>query len=612
MRVYVLVAIFISGVSFCFAIRLRAKACNDTDSNGRDLLCTRVHKADSISDGAQSHNVERVENEAHFVNKENEARMQDGALDSMLEKLMLEWPELPINAMDRVDELIHDISAVKTPRQESSPAYQFAQHQPIDAASHSPAYQFAPPQLIHAASHSPAYQLAQPQPIHAASHLPAYPIDAASHSPAYQFAQPQPIHAASHFNHPGDTVGSSIIAGLEASYYKSTTPLDWLRRVNFYRSIALMDNSIEKYDNTRLLAFLARKVKPQGVVNLFGNLANIPDCVSFAEDVQRTIVLDSTYKHLVFGRWIIDGYHPEKILDIFFAHKPVVIKVTDQLFLAWLEYCTLYWKGTNSKSPLRYAEFLKALRKYLSEENLNKMISSREFKEAFLKVDGVQDDLKNIRWTRLSDYSLSKKDRPDRVFSKIIRYSPDLDDPENSLWLWMLNYVVQYRKQSTFTNIELFIMLTSELSFESLMKLLRSQWKYPQLKKLADDMLKSMFSSITMLTTLAKSGVKPEEYFHHLVSVYNTVDMSSEPVIVEIPQQNERFHVALQYLKYALVVDLEINNMKFDDSIETSIDFLSGKMHDLSDQRSRDFLRYNMKQFRQNSIETEHGLPPVS
>ncbi|KAL7685406.1 hypothetical protein Plhal304r1_c031g0101361 [Plasmopara halstedii] len=286
------------------------------------------------------------------------------------------------------------------------------------------------------------------------------------------------------------------------------------------------------------------------------NLQGIPEFVS---DVQRTMVLDSTFKPLVFGQWIENKFSPEKILEILFGHKPVDIKVTDQLFLAWLEYFTLYWGFASNKSPSRYDDFLEALRKYLSEENLDKMISSEEFEEAFLKsqVDGVLDDLHNIRWTWLTDYSLRKKDRPDRVFSKMSEYSHDLDNPDNPVLLWMLNYVVRYRKQSTFTDIELFIMLTSKLSFESLMKLLRSQCKYPQLKKLADDMLNSMFFSTTMLTVLAKSGVKSEEYYRHLVSVYDTAAMSSEPDIVKASQQKKKLNVKSQYDMYALAVDRE-------------------------------------------------------
>ncbi|KAL8006223.1 hypothetical protein Plhal703r1_c06g0033951 [Plasmopara halstedii] len=542
MRVYVFVAIFISGVSFCFAVRLRAKACNVTDFNGRDLLCTRVHKADLISDETQSHNVEHAENEAHLVEKENEARMQDGAMHVMLEKL-LEWQELPLNAMDRVEELIHDVSVVKKPRLESSPAYQFAQPQPIDAASHS--------------------------------------------------------------NHPGDKIGKSLIAALEKSYYdEGKTPIDWLRNVQAYWIISNLDDSIEKYDNTKLLAFLAEKFKPRGVVDLFGKLANIPNCERFAEDVQRTMVLDSTYKDLVFGLWIDKGYSPETILDIFFLRTN----------LRSLKLRINY----SCKSPLRYVDFLKALRKYLPIDYLDEMIPSQALKEAFLKqqVDGVLDDLNIIRWTWLMDYFLRKKVRPDRVFLKINKYLHDLDNPDSPVLLWMLNYVVWYRRQSTFTNTELFIFLTSKLSFESLMKMLRSQWKSPQFKKLANDMLNSMFSSTTMLTTLAKSGVKPEEYFRHLVSVYNTAATSSEPKFMAL---TIRYDMASQYLKYALVVDYHIRNMKYDDSsfdksFNTSFDFLSKEMNDMSDSFLKKLLHDSTMHFMRRliSLETKQELPPFS
>ncbi|CEG45465.1 uncharacterized protein PHALS_01758 [Plasmopara halstedii] len=212
------------------------------------------------------------------------------------------------------------------------------------------------------------------------------------------------------------------------------------------------------------------------------------------------MVLDSTYKDLVFGQWIVKGFSPENILDIFyFAHKPVVIKVTDQLFLA--------------ESQLRHNDFLKALRKYVSEEDLDKMIPSQEFKKAFLEqVDGVRDDFFRILRSWRMNYALRKNIRPDKLFSRMNKESLVLENPDSPKLLWMLDYVVRHRKQSTYTDIDLFVFLISKLSFESLMKVLRFQWKYPRIKKLADDVLNSMFFSTTMLTVLAKSGVKSEEY----------------------------------------------------------------------------------------------------
>ncbi|KAL7685401.1 hypothetical protein Plhal304r1_c031g0101301 [Plasmopara halstedii] len=126
-------------------------------------------------------------------------------------------------------------------------------------------------------------------------------------------------------------------------------------------------------------------------------------------------------------------------------------------------------------------------------------------------------------------------------------------------------------------------------------------------------MLNSMFFSPTMLTTLTKSGVKPEEYFQQLVCVYDTAATSSKSEIMSVSQQNsKKFDVALQYLEYALVADGEMNTMTFDDRIKTLINSLSEKMPDISDQRSKDFLHNKMKQLGPKLRETEHELPPVS
>ncbi|KAL7685437.1 hypothetical protein Plhal304r1_c031g0101681 [Plasmopara halstedii] len=74
MRVYVYVAIFIRGVSFCFAVRLGGKNCDGLDTNNRDPLCTPPYKAYTIPNGALRHNVALLKNEDRVDDKENEAR----------------------------------------------------------------------------------------------------------------------------------------------------------------------------------------------------------------------------------------------------------------------------------------------------------------------------------------------------------------------------------------------------------------------------------------------------------------------------------------------------------------------------------------------------------
>ncbi|CEG36290.1 uncharacterized protein PHALS_02199 [Plasmopara halstedii] len=553
------VAIILSGASFCFATRLRAKACGnggDADLNRRNLLCTPVLKPDSISNGTQRHNVERVENEAHLDDKENEARMKGGASDSMLEKTLSTFQELSTNAIIKVEELIHEAPALKKPRLESS----FAN----------------------------------------------------------QFARPQPIDTASYFNHLRNTAGEDVISVLEYSYYEGKTVMDWLKSVQASRTFPTSDDSIEKYDNTKLLVTLTEEIKPQpivpqDVVDLFDKLQANPEFASFAEDVQRTMVLDSMYKPLVFGQWIEKGFSPEKILEIFFAHKSMNFKVTDQLFLVWLEYFTWYWRLAKSKSPLRNAEFLWALRKHLSEDSLDKMITSQEFQDVFLNqdLDDVVGDLMSIRLTWHTDYLLRKETRPDLAFPKLMKSLHDLDKSDNSAMLWLLNYVLQYRKNFPFTDTELVKLLSSTIPFESLIRFLRSQRKYPRINKLAEDMLQSMFSSTTMLTTLANSGINPEKYFQHLFSLYGTVATSSKSEIMEASQQ-KNFDVALQYLKYALVFDVQIKKMTFKNSFRNSFIFLDEKMHDILSQHLEE-LQANMEKFKQDLgvVEIGQGVPPV-
>ncbi|KAL8022868.1 hypothetical protein Plhal710r2_c007g0032391 [Plasmopara halstedii] len=74
MRVYVFVAIFVRGVSFCFAVRLGERNCDGLDTNNRDPLCTPPYKAYTIPDGALRHNVALLKNKDRVDDKENEAR----------------------------------------------------------------------------------------------------------------------------------------------------------------------------------------------------------------------------------------------------------------------------------------------------------------------------------------------------------------------------------------------------------------------------------------------------------------------------------------------------------------------------------------------------------
>ncbi|KAL8006275.1 hypothetical protein Plhal703r1_c06g0034481 [Plasmopara halstedii] len=90
MRVYIFVAIFVTGSNFCFAIKAGAKPCNDSDTNERTPLGTSPHEAYAISGNALRFNVTLVDNEAHINDKANEERGLKKFLAGILKSLSRE------------------------------------------------------------------------------------------------------------------------------------------------------------------------------------------------------------------------------------------------------------------------------------------------------------------------------------------------------------------------------------------------------------------------------------------------------------------------------------------------------------------------------------------
>ncbi|KAL7685474.1 hypothetical protein Plhal304r1_c031g0102061 [Plasmopara halstedii] len=109
MRVYVFVAVFVRGVSFCFAVRLGETNCTGLDTNDRDPLCTPAHKAYTIPNRALRNYVALVENEAHVDDKEKEARMQNV---EPLEALMK--THLSDDTMKEMQEILNNAPTIHT------------------------------------------------------------------------------------------------------------------------------------------------------------------------------------------------------------------------------------------------------------------------------------------------------------------------------------------------------------------------------------------------------------------------------------------------------------------------------------------------------------------
>ncbi|CEG47921.1 uncharacterized protein PHALS_05244 [Plasmopara halstedii] len=123
------------------------------------------------------------------------------------------------------------------------------------------------------------------------------------------------------------------------------------------------------------------------------------------------------------------------------------------------------------------------------------MIPLQEFLEVILKqeVESMLDELIGIRWTWRTDHLLRKKIRPNLVFSKFSICLHESDKSDSSALLWILNYVYRCRKHLFFTFDDI-ILISMEI---------------PADKKPAEDMLQSMFSSTTMLTTSLQRQSQP-------------------------------------------------------------------------------------------------------
>ncbi|KAL7685463.1 hypothetical protein Plhal304r1_c031g0101951 [Plasmopara halstedii] len=150
----------------------------------------------------------------------------------------------------------------------------------------------------------------------------------------------------------------------------------WLRHVQSFWNL---EDNPSGFDIKVVLNFLVEKLSARTheslsetskyqldlhrqVVKLFDQLLADLEFQSFARDVLRVMVLDSTYKTLVFEKWTQNLNRPEDMLDIF----------VDQSFD-------------------RYINFVRSLRKFKTNKEMDRMLRSRKFISAFSQKvgDGV-------------------------------------------------------------------------------------------------------------------------------------------------------------------------------------------------------------------------------
>ncbi|KAL7685475.1 hypothetical protein Plhal304r1_c031g0102071 [Plasmopara halstedii] len=484
MRVFIIVAIFVTGSSFCFAIKIEPNPCNESDTKERVPRGTSPHKAYAISSNAHRYNVALVEYEAHVNDKANEERMEESAIADVLLSLSRSRSHLPDHATGELDHAIDGLLPTKKARLEmdSSPKLALLEDRPQDS---------------HDVLRNKLY-----------NDIPAYNID------------------------------------LEIIDEPLKT---WLRSVRSDVDRNKNEDNPQVYDYKVVLDILVGKLSAQiqkplsktsnhqldphrQVVKLFDKLQADPDFQSFAEDVQRMMVLDSTYKSLVFEEWTQNLNLPEDKLEFFVGSHPS-ISFENQLFMAWLDYVNYYWTFAKDLSPDRYITFIRSLRKFKEKNAMDKMLTSQKFIDAFSPKVGDGVYIKAIQYAWASEKWMSIPSRTvhnSNKFQKVLEAQSFINMDELT---WFLHYVVIHKNDFQSQDLKISQFLVSRVAFVKLVKLLISLKDDPELKQLVQDLLISM-SSRSMYETLMEANVTTDDYLYCLLEISFELGWSKFPINV--------------------------------------------------------------------------------
>ncbi|KAL7685595.1 hypothetical protein Plhal304r1_c030g0098041 [Plasmopara halstedii] len=361
------VSIFVTGSSFCFANKLGAKPRNDSDTNERVPLDSLPHEAYAISSNALSYNVTLVDNKAHVNNKANEERMPQHVYGDVLQRLSEERPNL---AAHLANELKNAIGKKKTI------------HEQV---------------LLEKLLPQDCYE------------------DLRTKLNDIKFED---------------------ITDLEIIDESLRT---WLNEVLLYRTLINSKEESEVFDDKVVLDLLLEKLEAQvdkplsetpehqlylrrQLVKLFDKLRDDRDLNRLVGVVLRMMVLDSTYKFLVFQEWTKNYYRPENMFTLFVGLDPTDL-LHNELFYAWLNYVDWYWYYAEEKRIDRYIIFINVLQRYMKQIAIDLMLDSSSFNDAFPLNAGndFQKEMKDAwKIKQVASYNSVQKKwrRIERIYGK--------------------------------------------------------------------------------------------------------------------------------------------------------------------------------------------------
>ncbi|KAL7685464.1 hypothetical protein Plhal304r1_c031g0101961 [Plasmopara halstedii] len=335
MRVYIFVAIFVTGSSFCFAIALKAKPYSDLDTNDRVFLGTSPHEAYAISSNAHKYNVAHADNEVHVNNKANEERMPEGAIDDLLLSVSGKRPHLSDHAAHELQHAIDEVVPTKK--------FRFDLNLPLEPASPEDRVQVFYDDLKHE----------------------LYNGMLADKTDLENIDEPLKI-----WLRLARSYCDVMNVGDNSTGFKIKLMLDLL--------VGILSAPIQK----PLLKTLNHQPDPhRQVIKLFDELRADPEFRSFAVDVQRMTLLDSTYKTLVFEEWTRNLNLPEDMLPIFVDTKFEPFK--NPLFLAWLNYVDWYWTFAKDQRLDRYIKLIRFLCTFKGKTQMDGIVTLQKFINAF-------------------------------------------------------------------------------------------------------------------------------------------------------------------------------------------------------------------------------------
>ncbi|CEG49221.1 uncharacterized protein PHALS_06993 [Plasmopara halstedii] len=226
------------------------------------------------------------------------------------------------------------------------------------------------------------------------------------------------------------------------------------------------------------------------VVKLFDKIRADQEFKSFAEDVQRMMVLDSTYKTLVFEEWTQNLYLPDNMLPNF-DNTISERSLKNPLFLAWLNYVDWYWT-------------------FAKDQRCNTYIINA-FPQNVGHVKALKYAWRFDKWIKTQNFA---DDNSNRIQHELHRKL----FTKNGELTWILHYINADKKNfAHFILLKLLRFLISLVEFDELVKLLISLYEDSELMKL----------------DLVEANVTAERYKHYLLIIADLFALSDRSIDAE-------------------------------------------------------------------------------